>query len=271
MDHFRLSQKIITVGQWFVIALISSLIACTTSPMGRSQLVLFSSGQMSQMGVAAFTDMKDKGAVTKEVATNQYVSCVANAVTSILPGNNSKRWEVVVFSDDSPNAFALPGGKIGVHTGLLKIADGQDQLASVIGHEIGHVLSQHGNERMSIQFASSTSQQLLGAMIEDGQQKAGLMAALGLGGKYLLQLPYSRTHESEADLIGLELMAKAGFDPQASVQMWRNMSKASTGEPLEFISTHPSNKNRIENLTVNMPAVMSIYKRAQQQGKNPDC
>ena len=108
-------------------------------------------------------------------------------------------------------------------------------------------------------------------MIENGQQKAGLMAALGLGGKYLVQLPYSRAHESEADLLGLELMAKAGFDPEASVQVWRNMSKTSTGEPVEFMSTHPSNDTRIENLSANMTRAATIYKAAQQQGKNPRC
>ena len=253
------------------VILFATFTGCATSPTGRSQLVLFPAGQMSQMGVAAFADLKEKGAVTKEIATSRYVSCVAGAVTAALPPSFQKNWEVVVFDDKSANAFALPGGKIGVHTGLLEVASDQNQLASVIGHEIGHVLSQHGNERMSIQFASETSQQLLGAMIENGQQKADLMAALGLGGKYLVQLPYSRTHESEADVLGLELMAKAGFNPEASVQVWRNMSKTSKGEPMEFMSTHPSNDTRIEGLSANMPRATAIYKTAQQQGRNPRC
>jgi len=226
---------------------------------------------MSQMGVAAFADMKEKGKVAKAMGTSQYVSCVAAAVTAELPSSYQKEWEVVVFSDKSANAFALPGGKIGVHTGLLDVAVNQNQLASVIGHEVGHVLSQHGNERMSIQFASDTGQQLLGALIENGQQKADLMAALGLGGKYLVQLPYSRTHESEADLLGLDLMAKAGFNPEASVEVWQNMSKGSKGEPLEMMSTHPSNKTRINNLSNNMPRATEVYNAAQQQGKRPRC
>lgn len=271
MDYFRPSRVKKQFVQWFCFAITIFLSACATSPMGRSQLLLFPSGQMSQMGVAAFTDLKSKGKVTKELATNRYVKCVANAIAAVLPGADGTGWEVVVFADDSPNAFALPGRKIGVHTGLLKIADDQNQLASVIGHEIGHVLSQHGNERMSIQFASTTGQQLVGAMVGEGQQKSELMAALGLGGKYLVKLPYSRTHESEADLIGLGLMAKAGFNPNASVQMWHNMSKVSKGEPAEFISTHPSNKKRIENLTANMPEAIATYKLAQQGGKTPSC
>jgi len=259
------------VHRGLLLILVCALAACSTSPTGRSQLVLFPRGQMSQMGVAAFADMKGNGKVTTEVTTNRYVSCVAAAVTAALPAGGPKQWEVVVFSDDSANAFALPGGKIGVHTGLLKIADNQNQLASVIGHEIGHVLSQHGNERMSLEFASNTGQQLLGAMVAQGEQHAALMAALGLGGKYLVQLPYSRTHESEADLIGLELMATAGFNPQASVQMWQNMKASSKGEPLEFLSTHPSNKSRIDNLSAHMPAAAARYRQAQQRGVKPDC
>jgi len=263
------TKSVAAARRGMLLILVCALGACSTSPTGRSQLVLFPSDQMSQMGVAAFADMKGQGKVATEITTNRYVSCVAAAVTAALPGG--KQWEVVVFSDDSPNAFALPGGKIGVHTGLLKIADSQHQLASVIGHEIGHVLSQHGNERMSLEFASSTGQQLLGAMVAQGEQKATLMAAMGVGGKYLLQLPYSRTHESEADLIGLELMATAGFNPQASVQMWQNMKAVSKGEPLEFLSTHPSNKSRIDNLTANMPAATTRYRQAQQQGVKPAC
>jgi predicted Zn-dependent protease len=254
----------------FVIV-ISVLSACTTSPTGRSQLLLMPESQMHQMGVAAFDDLKKKTKVVRTSTTNSYVSCVARAITRSIKSSKQPEWEVVVFDDKSANAFALPGGKIGVHTGLLAVATDQNQLAAVIGHEVGHVLAQHGNERMSIEFASQTSQQLLGAMMEEGAQKGMLMGALGLGAQVGVQLPFSRSHESEADLMGLQLMADAGFDPQASVQLWKNMSANQKGAPPEFLSTHPSHATRISHLKANIPRAMPSYIRVKNADRLPRC
>jgi predicted Zn-dependent protease len=252
----------------FIGALLS---ACATSPTGRSQMLLFPEGELSQMGVAAFADKKKSSKVVSEAKTNQYVLCVANAITAALTGDQQRDWEVAVFEDDSANAFALPGAKIGVHTGMLKVAVNQDQLAAVIGHEVGHVLANHGNERMSIEFASQTGQQLLGTVLQGSQQGAMVMAALGLGTQYGIALPYSRAHEAEADLIGLDLMAKAGFDPRGSVTLWRNMAKISTDSPPEILSTHPAHETRINGLDANMEGAYATYKAAQQQGRSPKC
>lgn len=253
------------------IVLVLLLVACASSPTGRSQLLLMPAAQMDQMGVAAFADMKSKGKVNTDAKTNRYVRCVANAVTSAMPAKDQRDWEVVVFEDDSANAFALPGGKIGVNTGLLKVAVDQNQLATVIGHEVGHVLAEHGNERMSLEFAAQTGTQLLGAVLADTNQKPLVMAAMGIGVHYGMKLPYSRTHEAEADVMGLELMAKAGFNPQASIQLWRNMSTQQKDAPPEFMSTHPANETRIEGLSANMSGAMSLYSQAQAQGHRPQC
>lgn len=242
--------------------------ACATSPTGRSQLLLVSASEMDKMGAAAFADMKKNTEIEKTVATNQYVNCVANAVTAVLPEDQQRNWEVVVFKDDSANAFALPGNKIGVHTGILNVAIDQNQLAAIIGHEVGHVLAQHGNERMSIEYASQTGQQLLGAVLEGSKE---VMAVLGAGSQYGLQLPYSRAHETEADLMGLKLMATAGFDPRASVTLWHNMAANSDGAPPEIMSTHPSNQSRIKGLEANMAVAFDLYTSARQQGKRPRC
>lgn len=247
------------------------VVACATSPTGRSQLLLLPAGEVSQMGVAAFDDKKKSSKVVTEAATNRYVNCVAEGVIAALSGDQRRSWEVVVFDDDSANAFALPGAKIGVHTGLLKVAVNQDQLAAVIGHEIGHVLARHGNERMSIEFASQTGQQLLGSVMQGSQEGAMVMAALGVGAQYGIKLPYSRAHEAEADLIGLDLMAKAGFDPRASVTLWRNMAKISKDAPPELLSTHPAHQTRINGLDANMESAYKTYKAAQQQGRRPQC
>jgi predicted Zn-dependent protease len=230
-----------------------------------------SAGQMDQMGVTAFTDIKKQGKVSTDVASNRYVECVVAAITAVLPADSQQQWEVRLFDDDSANAFALPGGKIGVNTGMLKKAVDQNQLAAVIGHEVAHVLAQHGNERMSLELATQTGAQVAGAVIADTQNKPLLMAAMGLGIHYGMKLPYSRTHEAEADMMGLKLMAQAGFHPQASVQLWRNMSEGSKDAPPEFMSTHPANATRIDGLSANMGPALALYQAAREQGKRPDC
>lgn len=247
------------------------LASCATSPTGRSQLLMMSAQDMDQMGATAFTDMKKNVPIEKAAGTNQYVNCVADAVTAALAPKDQRDWEVVVFNDDSANAFALPGGKIGVHTGLLKVATNQSQLATVIGHEIGHVLAQHGNERMSIQSTSQAAQQLAGALLGGSQEGALAVAALGLGAQYGVTLPFSRSHESEADFMGLEIMAKAGFDPTASVVLWQNMAKNSSGAPQEFMSTHPSNETRIRDLRSAMSPANELYRSAKARGIQPNC
>lgn len=250
----------------------SALVACTTSPTGRSQLILFSSSQLDAMGAQAFDGMKTETPVSKQPAQNQYVQCVADALLPYVPsGVYAGDWEVVVFNDDQVNAFALPGGKIGVYTGLLKVATNQHQLAAVIGHEIGHVIAQHGNERMSQTTLIQTGSQALNQVLAANQvpYNTEIMGALGVGLQLGVQLPFSRTHESEADLIGLQLMAKAGFDPRQSVELWRNMEAASGGErPMEILSTHPAPDSRINNLQANMDAALVDY---QASPKKPAC
>lgn len=245
-----------------------TLAACTTSPTGRNQLMLMPDNQMNEMGLQAFTSIKGKTPVSADRRANQFVQCVANAITREVGGN----WEVVVFEDDSANAFALPGGKIGVNTGLLKVATNQHQLATVIGHEVAHVQARHSNERVSQQFAVEQGLGLINAVANptSGTGKT-LMGLLGVGAQYGVLLPYSRLQESEADMLGLDLMAKAGFDPRESTQLWSNMNRTSDGQPPEFLSTHPSHSSRIDDLTRRIPAAMQLQQRALQLGRKPNC
>jgi len=249
-----------------IVALV--LTACATSPTGRSQLMLMPEAQINQMGLQAFENIKKQTPVEQDAKSNQYVNCVAQSITREVIG----RWEVVLFKDDSANAFALPGGKIGVNTGMLKVARNQHQLAAVIGHEVAHVLAKHSNERVSQQFAVEQGLGLVNA-IANTQTATGqtLMGLLGVGAQYGILLPYSRIQESEADRLGLDLMAKAGFDPTESVNLWRNMSAAGTGQPPEFLSTHPSHSTRIRDLQAHMLVASQLQKAAQQQGKRPAC
>ena len=252
----------------FLLISIAFLTACATSPTGRSQLLLMPDSQIDQMGLQAFESIKKETPVDASTTTNRYVNCVARAITNEVGG----RWEVVVFKDDSANAFALPGGKIGVNSGLLKVARNQDQLAAVIGHEVAHVLSHHSNERVSQQFAVEQGLGLISAL-SSPQTETGrtMMGLLGVGAQYGILMPYGRVQESEADRLGLDLMGRAGFDPAESINLWRNMSAAGGAQPPEFLSTHPAHSTRISGLNAILPNAQKLQRIAQQQGKRPAC
>jgi predicted Zn-dependent protease len=249
-----------------------TLTACATSPTGRNQMLLYSDSQLSEMGDQAFSGMKEELKISNKSVQNSYVECVARAITAQVPNSvYSGQWEVVVFDDEQVNAFALPGGKIGVYTGLLNVAENQHQLAAVIGHEVGHVIAEHGNERMSQTTLINVGTQAVGQVLAANEvtQSAPIMAAIGLGVQVGVQLPFSRTHESEADLIGLQLMAESGFDPRQSVNLWQNMDAASAGDrPLELLSTHPAPQTRIEDLQANMSEAYTTY---QSTNYRPNC
>ncbi|MGQ0622717.1 MAG: M48 family metallopeptidase [Panacagrimonas sp.] len=247
------------------------LTACATSPTGRNQLMIVSEDSIAQQGVAAFRQMQKEIPASKDTRQVAYVQCVANRITSNIKGLNAEGklavpagWEVGVFDSKDVNAFALPGGKIGVFTGLLGVATTQDQLAAVVGHEVAHVLSRHSAERASANLPA----QLGGAVASI----YGLGQLYGMGINTLFLLPYSRSHETEADLLGLDLMALSGFDPRQSVLLWQNMAKKSGGaKPPEMLSTHPSDQTRISNLNGRMQSALNLYVAALGRGEKPRC
>jgi predicted Zn-dependent protease len=235
-----------------LIPLFLLLASCALSPTGRKQLIILDNGQMNAMGVDSFNQMKSKTPVERNSSINGYVKCVVNHILLVARDTTGvQSWETVVFKDDSANAFALPGGRIGVHTGLLKI-------------EVGHVLARHGNERVSsglvTQFGLAGAQAILDKNVQNDDTRKIVMSGLGLGAQFGVMLPYGRSHESEADLIGLRLMAKAGFDPRQSVHLWQKVGAASGGKgPPEFMSTHPSHTTRIANLQAKMGEALGYY------------
>ena len=246
------------------------IFSCATSPTGRTQLHLISEEQMEQMGIAAYQDIKKKTPQSTNQSINRYVACVSNAITHEV--NINKKWEVTVFEDKAVNAFALPGGKIGVYTGLLEVTKNQHQLATVIAHEVAHVVAEHANARISAAYATGASLKLVevisGASTPGKQRLFGLM---GVGAQYGVLMPYGRGQESEADILGLDYMAKAGFDPRESVLLWRIMSKQDKAQPPEFLSTHPTNQTRIQELNARMLRAIKLYETAQTNGKQPNC
>lgn len=256
-----------------VATLALTLTACATSPTGRQQLTLMSDAQLNQMGREAFEQYQQDLPPAGQ-AQQRYAQCVADAIVDVLPERERQQdWQIRVFESEQANAFALPGGYMGVNTGLLAIARTQDQLASVIGHEIGHVLARHANERVSTQASTQLALSVLSSAA--GLQGPGgeqLMGALGLGAQYGVLLPFSRRHESEADIIGLRLMADAGFDPRASLELWENMSAQGGGaRPPAWMSTHPSHGQRMQGLQAEMPEALARFEQARQAGRQPSC
>ncbi len=244
--------------------------ACATSPTGRRQLLLFPEGQVAQLGAQAYSDMKKQQPLNNDPSINRYVACVTNAIIASNRNQLPGEWEVTVFADEQANAFALPGGKIGVFTGLLRVADNADQLAAVIGHEVGHVVANHGNERMSSGAIANLGMSVLSAYGEGGENRQLLVAALGIGYDLGVAKPHSRGQESEADNYGLALMANAGFDPASSIQLWKNMGALGQAPP-EILSTHPSPATRIQNLTNLQTEAQPLFQKARAAGRKPNC
>lgn len=259
------------------LATAACLAACatTTSPTGRTQYMAYSDSQLNQMGAQAFSEMKSKQKTLSGGQQNSYVQCVVDALVQQLPPEwRQARWETAVFVDDTPNAFALPGGKVGVHTGIFKVAKNQSQLAAVIGHEIGHVYARHTNERVSRQSATSSVLSVVGAVAgaRYGQGASDLVTqGGGMAAQLGVLLPFSRTQEDEADEIGQRLMAQAGFDPAQAVDLWQNMIAASAGRSPEWLSTHPDPQNRIQALKARAPSLRPIYEAARAAGRTPKC
>lgn len=232
---------------------------------------------MQAMGATAFKDLKKEKKLSQNKKMIKQTQCVARRIIAALDSNDSYRdWEVQVFVDETPNAFALPGKKIGVHEGIFKVAKTSDQLAAIMGHEVGHVIARHGNERVSQGIAAQTAMTAGAVALESAElgdtTKAALFAGLGLGVQVGVLLPYSRAHESEADVIGMELIAKAGFNPKGAVEIWENMAAFSKGgQPPAFLSTHPSHNQRIKKLSSHLPQANSIRKDVLATKSFPSC
>ncbi|MEM8548619.1 MAG: M48 family metallopeptidase, partial [Pseudomonadota bacterium] len=190
-----------------------------------------------------------------------------------LEGDATKyEWELAIFDQEVVNAFVLPGGKMAVYQGLLRVTKNDAQLAAVIGHEIAHVTEGHSAERLARTQATMTGAQVLSGIVGGTPiAAASASTALQIGAQLGLLLPFSRRQENEADREGLMFMANAGFDPRENVKLWKNMKSTKEREPEEFMSTHPSSDTRIERLIGLMPEALVAYNEAQSKGRNPSC
>lgn len=250
------------------------LSGCETNPYtGRSQFLMTSVSEEMKMGAQAYDQVKSDPSMKPSQDPREIEPVKRVAARIVEAAKRSKyaemaqqfQWEVTVFKDDkTANAFALPGGKMAVYTGIFPMAKTEAGLAAVMGHEVVHALARHGAERMSQGQATNIGVQVLGTAAGIGTGSAALgqatMAALGVGAQVGMLLPFSRKHESEADYIGILLAADAGYDPREAVALWERMAQMSGGgAPAEFMSTHPSHETRIDQLKQWMPEAMAIY------------
>jgi predicted Zn-dependent protease len=250
---------------------------CETNPYtGRSQLLMTSVSEEMQLGAQAYSQVKNDPKVRQSQDPREIEPVKRVAARIIEAAKRSKyaemaqqfQWEVIVIKDDKTiNAFALPGGKIAVYTGISSVARTEAGLAAVLGHEVVHALARHGAERMSQGQLANAAMQAAGAAAGasgGGMMSQAAMAALGAGAQVGVLLPFSRKHESEADYIGILLAADAGYDPRESVSLWERMGQLSRGGgPSEFLSTHPSHETRIDQLKQWMPEAMGIFHSRQ--------
>lgn len=251
---------------------------CETNPYtGRHQLLMSSVDEEMQMGAQAYSQVKSDPKMHQSQDPREIEPVKRVAARIIEAAKRSKygemaqqfQWEVTVIKDDKTlNAFALPGGKIAVYTGIFSVAKTEAGLAAVMGHEVVHALARHGAERMSQGQLTNAALQVAGAAAGanggGGVMSQAAMAALGVGAQVGVLLPFSRKHESEADYIGILLAADAGYDPRESIHLWERMAQLSGGGgPAEFMSTHPGHETRIEQLKKWMPEAMAIYQTRQ--------
>jgi metalloendopeptidase OMA1, mitochondrial len=252
---------------WMLLGLAVALLGgCYTVPeTGRRSLMLVSSGEELQLGASEFKNVQSQQRVSADPALNARVRRVGERIARAVGGDlPSAQWEFVVFDDPAEiNAFALPGGKVGVYSGLLRVARTDDELAVVMGHEIGHVTARHGSERLSQALLVALGGLALDAGLKDSRSRDTWLAAYGAGATVGLVLPYSRLNENEADEIGLIYAAKAGYDPRAGITFWQRMLDEGKGKAKlpPFLSTHPTDERRIEHLRSLMPKVLPVYEQ----------
>lgn len=276
MRHSARVRQLMTTG--IMVCVLLGINGCETNPYtGRQQLLMTSVAEEMQMGTQAYAQVKSDPKIRQSQDPREIEPVRRVAARIIEAAKRSKygemaqqfQWEVTVIKEDKTlNAFALPGGKIAVYTGIFSVAKTEAGLAAVMGHEVVHALARHGAERMSQGQLTNAALQAAGAAVGasggGGMMSQAAMAALGVGAQVGVLLPFSRQHESEADYIGILLAADAGYDPRESVHLWERMEQHSGGgAPAEFLSTHPGHETRIEQLKQWMPEAMAIYQTRQ--------
>lgn len=263
----RLWQNIISA--FFYITALSCItaivVACVTTPeTNRKQLNFIPDAQMAAMGLQAYDEMLKKEKVSSNKAQTEAIVRVGKAIAAA--SGKAYDWDFTLFDEPKTvNAFCLPGGKVGVYTGILSVADNEAGLAAILGHEVAHAVLRHGAERASQTIVLQAGVSLASLSFSDPRYRQAVAGAMGIGLQYGVLLPYGRKHESEADTVGLKYMAIAGYDPKEAVKLWERMAKVGGSRPPEILSTHPDPEKRAKVLEDEIPDVMDYYRKSSQK------
>jgi len=259
----------------FSLVLLTIILAACSNVLitGRKQLILVPDSEILSMSSQSYKEFIDSVPASKDLANTELIKKVGKKISSVVEeylknnGHESEianyAWEFNLVKDTTVNAFCMPGGKVVFFEGILPITKDETGIAVVMGHEVAHAVAKHSSERLSqqllLQYGASLTDVLLANKTE--ATRTGVNALYGLGAQFGVMLPYSRKHEYEADQLGLIFIAMAGYDPNESISFWERMAANSKGAPLEFMSTHPSDANRIEKLKEYLPEAMKYYKK----------
>ena len=247
--------------------------SCATVPhTGRRQFNMVSDQQVNELGYQVFREIGLKENVSKDAHLINVVSRVTDRITKSAESIDKPgfQWEVKVLDKDVPNAFCLPGGKIVIYSGIIPYAKNEAGLATIISHEVAHAVARHGAERMSQHLAIKGVINVGGQLLKGtegtlDQKTKLLLGALGMGGTVGILLPFSRVHEFEADKIGQRYMGNAGYDPSESIRLWERMSQIKKPELPIWLSTHPADADRINQLKQHLPAAQKLYNEAPEK------
>jgi predicted Zn-dependent protease len=250
-----------------IVAVSLSLVACGKNSAGRNQFNLVSDDEMNAMGDQAYADIIQNSQLSRDQGLNAEIRRIGENIA--VASGESFDWQFSVIAEDQANAFCLPGGKVAVYTGILPIAQNSAALAAVLGHEVAHATLRHSSERMSQDLILQTGLSLLSITFANSQYQGIIAAAMGIGSTYGVTLPFSRYHESEADRVGLQYMARAGYDPREAIGLWERMGALDESRPPEFLSTHPDPKSRAKDLEKHMKDAIALYDNAVHQPTLP--
>ncbi len=270
-DHQTIKGTLMktTLSRCALLAILGTapLTGCRTVPeTGRLQYNILSEAQENQLGADAYRQVLETNEISSDTRMTEIVRRVGERISRVA-NKPEFEWEFNLIDSPQVNAFCLPGGKIAVYTGILPIMDNEAGMAAVMGHEVAHALARHGGERVSQGMTVQVITEVMGAGMKNANPQArdGILKGFGVITQYGVLLPFSRSHELEADSWGLKLAAQAGYDPREAVALWQRMEAASQGKPPEFMSTHPSEQHRINDLQELMPAAMQLYDSAPQK------